>query len=81
MVAGIRAQFGYASNVQTTAYNFGNGRFIFNTLRIRDQLGKDPVAELLLRNLLNFAVKIWRSRPPICLPTSFRNSKPSDINN
>ena len=57
MVAGIRAQFGYASNVQTAAYNFGNGRFIFNTLRIRDQLGKDPVAELLLRNLLNFAGK------------------------
>lgn len=57
MVAGIRAQFGYASNVQTAACNFGNGRFIFNTLRIRDQLGKDLVAELLLRNLLNFAGK------------------------
>lgn len=57
IVGGIRAQFGYTSNVQAAAYAFGAGKFFFNTLRIREQLGKDPVAELLLRNLLNEAAR------------------------
>ncbi len=35
----------------------GEGRFVFNTLLIRENLGTDPVAELLLRNLLNYAAR------------------------
>jgi hypothetical protein len=42
IVAGIRAQFSYASVMQTAAYRFGAGRFIFNTLRITENLGTDP---------------------------------------
>ena len=57
IVAAIRAQFAYASVIQTAAYKFGAGRFIFNTLKIRENLGTDPVAELLLRNLLNYAAR------------------------
>ena len=57
IVGGIRAQVGYGSVVQMATFPFGNGRFVFNTLRIREELGKDPVAELLLRNLLNYAAR------------------------
>ncbi len=56
-MAGIRAQFGYKSTQQTVGYEFGSGRFIFNTLHIRDMLGVDPVAERLLRNMLNYAAR------------------------
>ena len=55
IAAGIRAQMGYASVIHTAAYKFGAGRFVFNTLKIRENLGTDPVAELILRNLLNYA--------------------------
>jgi hypothetical protein len=57
IVAGIRAQWGYASVIQTAEYSFGAGRFIFNTLRIRENIGSDPLADRLLRNLLNFAAR------------------------
>ncbi len=70
IVGGIRAQFSYESNVQTAAYSFGAGRFLFNTLKIRDSLGKDPVAELLLRNLLNYAAR-GLDKPPADLPADF----------
>ena len=68
--AGIRAQIGYASVVQTAAYRFGEGRFIFNTLRIAENLGTDPVAERLLRNLLNHAAPDLK-KPPIAIPADF----------
>ena len=71
MVAGIRAQFAYKSTLQTVGYNFGAGRFIFNTLRIRDMLGVDPVAERLLRNLLNHAGQ-GLDQPPAALPADFQ---------
>jgi hypothetical protein len=57
IVGNIRLSYGYASNIQMAAYNFGAGRFIFNSLRIRENLGTDPVAERLLRNLLNYAAR------------------------
>ena len=70
IVAGIRAQFSYASVMQTAAYRFGAGRFIFNTLRITENLGTDPVAERLLRNLLNYAAPDL-AKPPVALPAEF----------
>jgi hypothetical protein len=70
IAAGIRAQIGYASILQTAKYNFGAGRFIFNTLKIRENLGVDPVAELLLRNLLNYAARDL-DKPPADLPADF----------
>jgi hypothetical protein len=45
---------GYSSGLMMAAYRFGAGRFILNTLNIRDNLGKDPAAERLLRNLLRY---------------------------
>lgn len=70
IVAGIRAQFSYASVMQTAAYRFGTGRFIFNTLRITENLGTDPVAERLLRNLINYAAPDL-AKPPVALPADF----------
>jgi hypothetical protein len=55
LCGGIRAQFGYQSGLLLATYRLGAGRFTLNTLRIRENLGSDPVAERLLRNLLNHA--------------------------
>jgi hypothetical protein len=56
VVAGaIRAQFGYKSGLLVAVYNLGTGRLVLNTLLIRENLGTHPVAERLLRNLLNYA--------------------------
>ena len=63
-------QFGYQSILQTVAYDFGAGRFILNTLRIREILGVDPVAERLLRNLLNYAARDL-DEPVAELPADF----------
>jgi len=71
IVGGIRAQVGYGSVVQMASYPFGAGRFVFNTLRIREELGKDPVAELLLRNLLNYAASDL-DKAPVDLPADFQ---------
>jgi hypothetical protein len=71
IAAGIRAQIGYASIIQTAKYNFGAGGFIFNTLQIRENLGTDPVAELLLRNMLNYAARDL-DKPPADLPADFQ---------
>ncbi len=70
IAAGIRAQMGYASVINTAAYKFGEGRFVFNTLLIRENLGTDPVAELLLRNLLNYAARDL-DKPVADLPADF----------
>jgi hypothetical protein len=33
----------------------GNGRYVLNTLRLLDNLGKEPVADKILFNLIHFA--------------------------
>jgi hypothetical protein len=71
VAGGIRAQMGYGSNVQTAAFRFGAGRFFFNTLKIRENLGTDPVAELILRNLLNYAARNT-DQPAAELPADFQ---------
>jgi hypothetical protein len=45
---------GYSAGLMVARYDFGEGRFILNTLNIQDNLGKDPAAERLLRNLLRY---------------------------
>jgi hypothetical protein len=45
----------YCSGIHIGIWNFGQGRFIVNTLQIVDNLGKDPAADRLLCNILNFA--------------------------
>jgi len=55
-VAGaIKASQDYSSGLTLAVYESGAGRFILNTLLVRENLGAHPVAERLLRNLLNYA--------------------------
>jgi hypothetical protein len=65
-VAGaIKASQDYSSGLMLAVYESGAGRLILNTLLIRENLGPHPVAERLLRNLLNYAAsqsKTTRSR-------------------
>ena len=57
-VAGaIKASQDYSSGLMLSVHRFGAGRFILNTLSIRDNLGAHPAAERLLRNLLRFAAR------------------------
>ena len=45
----------FDSGTLLTVHKYQKGRFILNTLDIRDNIGKDPVAEHLLRNLIIYA--------------------------
>ncbi len=55
-VAGaIKASQDYSSGLMLSVYPFGAGRFILNTLLVRENLGSHPGAERLLRNLLRYA--------------------------
>ncbi len=55
-VAGaIKASQDYTSGLMMAVYRVGSGRFILNTLHIRDQLHQHPVASRLLVNLLRYA--------------------------
>jgi len=55
-VAGaIKASQDYSSGLMVAVHELRAGRFILNTLLIRENLGTNPAAERLLRNLLNYA--------------------------
>ncbi len=70
-VAGaINACLGYSSGLTLAVYNLGAGRFTLNTLNIRRNLGKDPVAERLLRNLILYAAGDL-AKPVAELPSGF----------
>ena len=61
-VAGaIKASQDYSSGLLVAVYKSGSGRFILNTLLIRENLGSHPAAERLLRNLLNYAGSEFKS--------------------
>ena len=61
---------GFSSDLITSVHRLGAGRFILNTLRIRENLGKVPAAERLLRNILNYATE-GISEPLVDLPDGF----------
>ena len=61
---------GYASGLTVAVYKLGAGRMVLNSLRVRENLGPDPVAERLLRNLLRYAAQ-GLDRPPADLPADF----------
>ncbi len=66
-VAGaIKASQDYSSGLMVAVYKRGAGRFILNSLRIRDNLTTNPVAERLLRNMLRYAAgtRGVRAKPP-----------------
>jgi hypothetical protein len=69
----INTAIGYASGLTVCAYRLGEGRFVLNSLAIRDHLSgttSHPVAERLLRNLLNDAARDL-DRPLAELPADF----------
>lgn len=64
-VAGaIKASQDYSSGLMLAVYESGAGRFILNTLLIRENLGSHPAAERLLRNLLNYAASQSKRNQP-----------------
>ena len=61
---------GYDSGLMVAEYKLGAGAFIVNTLRVRELLGTDPVAERLLRNMLRYAAADLGD-PPAFTPANF----------
>jgi hypothetical protein len=54
-VAGaIATSFTYFSGLRVALYERGRGRWIFNSFQIRENLGRNPAAERLLRNMLRY---------------------------
>jgi len=70
-VAGaIRASQDYSSGLMASVHTLDAGRFVLNTLRIRENLGTHPAAERLLRNMLRYAAQ-KAVGPPAHLPPGF----------
>ena len=70
VAGGINASWGYQSGLIVGTYDFGAGSFILNSLLIRENLGKVPQAERLIRNMLRFAARN-STRPLAELPADF----------
>jgi hypothetical protein len=70
VAGGINASYGYQSGLMVAVCKLGAGEFILNTLLIRENLGKVPQSERLLRNMLRFAARD-AARPPADLPANF----------
>ena len=49
--------FDYSSGLTVAEYRLGAGQFLLNTLLLRENLGRDPLAECLLRNMLQYAAR------------------------
>ena len=64
----LRTSAGYHAELMLSVHKLGTGRFILNALRIRQALGTDPVAERLLRNLLNYAAVLTDNQDLAPLP-------------
>jgi hypothetical protein len=64
------ASLNYASGLMLSVHQLGAGRFILNTLRIREHLGTDPAADRLLVNLLRDAARDAQ-QPLADLPVDF----------
>jgi len=61
---------GHHSELMLSVYNLGSGRFILNSLRVRQALGQDPTAERLLRNMLRYSARD-AAKPAVELPAGF----------
>ena len=55
---GIKTSQGYNSGLYLSIHQHGKGRIILSCLDIIPNLGKDPVADRLLRNLINYAESV-----------------------
>jgi hypothetical protein len=71
VIAGAtNASFYCGSSLLVAAYRFNAGRFLINSLLIRENLTKNPVADRLLRNMLRWAAAD-AAKPPVPLPANF----------
>jgi hypothetical protein len=71
VVAGaINTSIDYSAGLLVSVNNLGAGRFILNTLLIRENLAHNPVAERLLRNMLNYAARD-QHKPLAGIPPDF----------
>ncbi len=61
----------YCSGVHLGIWNFGQGQFIVNTLYVAENLSKDPAADRLFNNMLNFGSRDI-SKPMVKLPLNFK---------
>ena len=70
-VAGaINTSIDYSAGLMVSVHKLGAGRFILNTLHIRENLGAIPAADRLLRNMLRYAARDV-GKPPADLPADF----------
>jgi hypothetical protein len=67
----------YCSGIHLGVWDFGHGRFFVNTLHIIENLGKDPAADRLFCNMINFA-SVGIDKPMTKLPEDF-NLKLTEI--
>ena len=71
VVAGaINTSIDYSAGLMVCVHSLGAGRFILNTLQIRENLGQNPVADRLLLNMLRYAARDV-DKPPADLPADF----------
>lgn len=70
IAAATQASLWYGSGILIGSYRFNEGRFLINSLLIRENIGKHPVADRLLRNMLRWAVAD-AAKPLAALPTDF----------
>lgn len=60
----------YGCDLMLAVHQLGEGRFVLNALRVRQELGRDPTAERLLRNMLRYAARDV-DKPPVPVPDDF----------
>ena len=60
----------YSGGLMVSVHTLGAGQFVLNSLNIVNNLGADPVAERLLRNMLRYAARD-AAKPPAELPADF----------
>jgi hypothetical protein len=70
VAAATQASLWYGSSVLVGVYRFNDGRFVVNSLLIRENLGKHPAADRLLRNMLRWAAA-EAAKPAAPLPADF----------
>jgi hypothetical protein len=71
VVAGaINTSIDYSAGLLVSVHSLGAGRFILNTLHIRENLGQNPAADRLLVNMLRYAARDI-AKPSVDLPADF----------
>jgi hypothetical protein len=70
VAGGSNAAVSYSSGLTLSVHELGAGRFVLNTLHIRENLGSHLGADRLLLNLLRYAAPD-QEQPLVALPPDF----------